>query len=354
MIFCTLFDSNYLDKGFVMFNSLKRLNVDFKLYVLAMDEVCYKVLSDEKDNNVNGKELIPVSLDEFLSFEINSDIKPLRHKRFWAEFCWTCTSYLIDYVLTVKKEKICTYIDADLYFYNNPEILIDEMQDKTVQIVPHRFTNSEFDKMAEQHSGTYCVEFNTFKNARNSLELLRWWKAQCFKECSVKSSEKAFGDQKYLNGWEKKDFVSVLENLGGGVAPWNIRQYKMCDKDNLILEEKKTVKKFELVFYHFQHITYITPHKININVYNAYQSGVDSRIIKAVYIPYLKELDHAKNILNEKYGIYPILYEHPALEGTIKKRTFLDRLKALPKNLCTKIPTWIKFKISQRKNIIEI
>ena len=66
MIFCTLFDSNYLDKGLVLLDSLKRLNIDFKLYVLAMNDKCYEVLSDVMKSNAPDKELLPFSLGTFL------------------------------------------------------------------------------------------------------------------------------------------------------------------------------------------------------------------------------------------------------------------------------------------------
>ena len=60
MIFCTLFDSYYLDKGLVMFESLKNITDDFKLYVIAFDDKCYDILKD-----YNDEKLIPISLKEF-------------------------------------------------------------------------------------------------------------------------------------------------------------------------------------------------------------------------------------------------------------------------------------------------
>lgn len=38
LIFCTLFDSNYLDRGIALYNSILRVMDSFKLYLFAFDE----------------------------------------------------------------------------------------------------------------------------------------------------------------------------------------------------------------------------------------------------------------------------------------------------------------------------
>ena len=60
MIFCTLFNSGYLDKGIVMFQSLQKVTNDFKLYVVSFDDKCFEVLQRYRSD-----QLIPISLEEF-------------------------------------------------------------------------------------------------------------------------------------------------------------------------------------------------------------------------------------------------------------------------------------------------
>ena len=349
-IFCTLFDSNYLDKGLVMFDSLYNHMSDFKLYTLAMDDTCYKILTDIKAKFDSYANLIPISINNFIADSLNSGLAELKQTRDWGEFCWTCTPYIIDYVITRFNEKICTYIDSDLYFYANPECLIDDMQDKSVQIVEHRLTNSISDRALKRHSGTYCVQFNTFKNTPEAMNLLRWWKSKCFESASRINTSKVFGDQKYLEGWETKSFVSVLKNLGGGVAPWNINQYRLIN-DGVIskLEEKKTGKIFELIFYHYHSIKYITPKKIDIFIY-ARNFGVDDKLVSALYIPYLEVLDAKKNFLRENYGFYQIIC---STSGSSKKN-FIDKLKKVtPIKIYLKIRSTL-LKIYAHKDIITL
>ena len=132
LTFCTLFDSNYLDKGLVLYESMSNVMENFKLYILAMDEKCEDILKD-----MNLSHSIVISLKEFE----DEELLEIKSKRARAEYCWTCTASLIDYVLEKYKEEYCTYVDSDLYFFKNQQILIEEMIDAncSVQIVEHGF-----------------------------------------------------------------------------------------------------------------------------------------------------------------------------------------------------------------------
>ena len=59
-VLCTLYNSLYLDKGLVLYDSLCGCAKDFKLYVLCMDDKCYEVLTDLKQEHH-----IPVRLTDF-------------------------------------------------------------------------------------------------------------------------------------------------------------------------------------------------------------------------------------------------------------------------------------------------
>lgn len=311
MIFCTLFDSNYLDKGIVLIKSLEDVCNDFKIYVLALDGTCFSILNDIKKDNRDNIHII--NIDDFVAYE---DLKSEQHNRPRAEFCWTCTPHLIDYVIRKFNEETCTYIDADMFFYMDPQLLIDEMEDKSVQIVEHRFTNSIEDKISRQESGTFCVEFNTFTSREDSMELLRWWKRECKKSCSNSGEDSTiFGDQMYLETWGTKSFVSILRNLGGGVAPWNIGQYRLIStNDNkIVLQRKKTKEKFELIFYHFHNLTYLDKNHVDISIYQR-AWGIDDKLVTQIYVPYLLKLQETKQWLLEYYGLNIYIHKHPAFE----------------------------------------
>lgn len=344
--YCTLFDSNYLDKGIVLAKSLNRVSSNHTLYVLAMDDKCYEILKNERIDNT-----IVISLTDF----INPELEMIKNERSRAEFCWTCTSCLIEYIFKMYNKKICTYVDADLYFYSNPDQLIEEIGSRDAQIVEHRFTKRISDIVSQYKSGKYCVEFNTFKNNEGGRQLLSWWKEKCIESCSITANNGVFGDQKYLEEWGNKSNVSVLSNLGGGVAPWNVGQYKLVSSgEDIVL--KKRHKRFKLIFYHFHNLNYINKDCANINVFKR-NWITDKKLINAIYYPYLKEIDETKKMLKTKYGFYPLLVEHPAktqsnkkgIKYYIKNISFMDCLK-----LFVLIENKIKNRINARKDIISI
>ena len=301
-ILCTLYNSLYLDKGLVLYDSLCECAKDFKLYVLCMDDKCYEVLSDLKQEYH-----IPVRLADFEAGD--EELLTAKANRSMGEYCWTCSSSFIRYILKHYNEDSCTYIDADMFFYNDPQTLIDEMSagGKSVMVVPHRFPEEKANLAKEV--GTYCVEFNTFLNNAESLEVLEYWRNRCLECCSNIGDGIHWGDQKYLDELvEKFACVHDCKHLGAGVAPWNLKQYELTSKDNIIMF-KPLNEETPVIFYHYQAISYITRRTISIGI--SKKENVDHSIIENFYIPYLKRIDGKKTLLVERYGINTIVQGHP-------------------------------------------
>lgn len=309
-IYCTLYNSLYLDKGLVLYDSLDECTSDFKLYVLCMDEKCYDVLS-----SLNLSKQIPIKLQDIESDEL------LRAKsnRPFGEYCWTCTSALIEYVLLKLKEPICTYIDADMYFYKDPAVLIEEMVQSccSVQMVPHRFSEERI--KSEQIVGRYCVEFNTFKNDVDGLTVLKNWKEKCLDCCSNLGDGVHWGDQKYLDEWPKMNGVHVCENLGAGLAFWNVIDYRLFEGNCKQLLYKRTNENCELIFYHFASITYLSRKNIFTNIYTG-NYNMDYGLIKMLYEPYLYKLEEKKQLLEREYGLSFIVKRHPVSQSSFYSR----------------------------------
>jgi hypothetical protein len=290
-----------------------------------MDDNCYEVLSD-----INKVNMIPIRLKDFEDEELLN----IKSTRSFGEYCWTCTPSLIIYIIEKYQELACTYIDADMYFYHNPQILIDDMitAGKSVLIVPHRFT-----KINESYliNGIYCVEFNTFLNNPDSLEVLRGWRKDCLDCCTANNDGVHFGDQKYLESWPNKyDCVYVCPHLGAGVAPWNIQSYKLFDtnKNNIKLCFRQTGMVVELIFYHFQNITYLSEDKVNIHVYND-KNYVQHKLVNFIYRQYINKIHLKSKELEIKYGIKNLISSHPAFKQSKRPSiSFLQRLKNISLN----------------------
>jgi len=278
LFFCTLFDSNYSAKGLAMYQSLMKTCPSFHLYIFAFDD-----LLEENLLKMNLQHITVVSLTEFEDEELLS-VKQGRTK---VEYCWTSTPSTILYCINKYQLNHCTYLDADLYFFSNPKVLIDEMGDCDVLITPHRYS-----KMYDQTltSGKYCVQFNTFKNTVNGIAILKKWRSDCIDWCYNRYEDGKRGDQMYLDSWTKTyQGVHELEHLGGGVAPWNMQQYKFINsKQGIQGVELLSNKQFDLIFFHFHYMFSVKKlffHEFSFDIYD-----LPENIRKVVYVPYLKSL----------------------------------------------------------------
>ena len=297
MNFCTLFDSNYLDRGIALCNSLNNVLDDFTLYIYAFDTLSYDVLSEMQLNNV-----IIIHENDIL----DDELQDVKSKRSRTEYCWTCTPVIIQYSLDHFNLDHCIYIDADMYFYSSPKVLFDEIigGNGDVSIISHHFPSNIVRKTNRKQHGEYCVEFNTFFSNSNGRKILNWWKEKCFESCSMTLNDKSFGDQMYLNDWTKR-FVHVyeLKNKGAGVAPWNVSDYKLLDRVNNAVELLYRGKeKCQLIFFHFQGLKFSDDGYANINVYNEI-GRQDKQLVDFLYDNYIEELLKNRKILEEKYSL---------------------------------------------------
>lgn len=285
--YCTLFDSNYLTRGLAMYESLKKYSDNFHLYIFAFDDKSYNLLK-----KLDIKYVSVVSLREFE----DEELLRVKNDRSTAEYCWTCTPSIIKYSIETYGLDSCTYLDADLYFYNNPSVLIDEMNNKSVLITEHRYTQIYDQSLT---SGIYCVQFMTFKNDINGMNVLNWWRDSCNEWCYARLENGKFGDQKYLDDWTSRfEGIHVLQNLGGGVAPWNVQQYDLNDNN------------FKLIFYHFHNYKFIETQKVELGSYK-----LDSNNIDILYKPYTKHLED----ITVKLKLVDCLNDY---NGIVKKEPF--------------------------------
>lgn len=296
-VFCTLFDSNYLDKGIVLYKSMEEhLNPNFKLYVFAFDDITERILKKENYSN-----MIVVSLQEFET----SDLLKVKAERSRAEYCWTCTAWIIKYVIEKYNEYICTYIDADMMFFGNPQVVFDEMRrgNYSTAIVPHRFKSEKEEEEATRTRGKYCVEFNTFFNTESGMEALNWWAQSCLNWCfyAKPGTTEWYGDQKYLNVFKEKfDGVYVCDHFGVGLAPWNIDQVDLVDSNEkkVIIRVRKTGVIAPVIIYHFESLSYLTKRLIN-----THSRKTSRKMHDAIYNPYCEKIVLTRKMLESKYNL---------------------------------------------------
>lgn len=287
LIFTTLFNSYYLPKGITMIESLSRHCDNFHLYVFAYDAKCYAYL--QKQNYPNVTVLSLKHLEHH--FPQLLEVKP---SRTFAEYCWTTTAFTIMYCLENFDIDHCTYIDADLYFFANPHVLVEEMVDNDILITEHRY--APLYEHQSRYAGKYCVQFLTAKNNENGRKVIDWWKDACHEWCYNRYENGKFGDQKYLDDWTTRFHgIHVMQNLLGGLAPWNVAQYNLS--------------QIEPVFYHFHYFRSSEICGLYEYIFGPYE--LQTEAIEQFYEPYLQSVSRIhKQLLHNGFSDAEIGYDH--------------------------------------------
>ncbi|MEI6213330.1 MAG: hypothetical protein WCP10_04425 [Desulfuromonadales bacterium] len=198
-----------------------------------MEDVSYKLIS-----RIGKTNLIPISVTEIETAEIRSAKKYLTH----GQYCAIWQPLICLHILDEYNVDLITYVDADIMFFYDPEVLFEELNNCSASVVSHNYTPA-FDNTPI--AGKFCVQFNAFRNNMKSREVLNYWKACCFKYSKWMPSN--YPGQLSLDYWpELFEGVRVIQHSGAGVAPWNIQKFKVTNDDGKIL-----VNGYPIVFYHF-------------------------------------------------------------------------------------------------------
>lgn len=278
-IFCTYFDSKFLFQGIALYLSLKENINLFKLYVLCFDDDCFDTLI-----KLDYSEIIPIKLSDYEAyFPKLLDVKKDRTK---LEYYFTSTPFLLRYILEKNPNiSFLVYLDADLCFYSSLDSIYNELGDKDIYIIPHRFPK-EHVYSGERDAGKFNVGLIVFKNTDNTIKCINRWSEQCFKWCYNRIEDGKLGDQKYLEEWpDLYKNVVISSNIGVGLGGWNAARYKFNNKNKLFF-----VNKVLLTMLHLNFVEFISDNCLFSTI----------RINKAIrkYFIYLQQAKKLINVVN--------------------------------------------------------
>jgi hypothetical protein len=265
--FVTVFDSNYLPLGLAMHSSLMKHSMPFHLWIVCVDEAVEAQIRQLKLPNVS-----PIPLEEAET----EALRKAKIGRSRGEYCWTLTPFAPQFVFDrASQVRRVTYVDADLFFFDDPRVLLRELDQGAGQVL---ITEHGYDPGMDRTAifGKYCVQFTTFSNMPASKEVLHWWQDRCVEWCFARLEDGKFGDQKYLDDWPARfaGVVHVLRNKDKAFAPWNV---------NFLLKRDPKLKP---VFFHFHTFRLVSP--VRAVLYHSYRVGnVDS-----IYSEYLAAINH--------------------------------------------------------------
>jgi hypothetical protein len=298
--FITLFNYNYLPQGLSLYYSLKKNLPEANIWVVCMDK---KVEADLKKRNLPDLNIIPLKKIE------NNRLLKVKKTRKFVEYCWTLTPFLPEFFFKkFNKTKSVTYLDADIFFYKSPIPIIKEFDKskKSILLTEHGFHHKHDNSIV---SGKFCVQYMKFKNNKFTKKILRWWQDKCIEWCHDFPNKGRFGDQKYLDLWPKlfPKYIHISKNKKFFQAPWTFDRFN--SKDTII--------------YHFHGLKI---QSFKVIVFNNY--GLTKKIVKNIYLPYLKALKNSLNKIN-----------HDFKQITTKKK------------LSVNIKEFVRFKLLRKKNL---
>lgn len=273
--FCTLFNQNYQYHAATLYDSLCTNHSDFRLYALCMDEASLQYVNSLQKSNFIGIDIKTVEL-------FYPELLPAKQNRSLIEYFFTCTPVICQYLLQTQDAiNELVYLDADLYFFDTPEIVFDEIKDASISIIPHRFEG--LNKRRNVY-GFYNVGWVSFKKDVDGLACLHDWFLKCINWCYDKLEDGKYADQKYLNDWSREfNKVHVIENIGANAAPWNIGNY------NVTLRNKKIYLDDQaLVFYHYASLKWIEGSFYT--TCSSYFAKLKSVIKNEIYLTYINKL----------------------------------------------------------------
>lgn len=282
--FVTLFDNSFLPIGMALHKSLMQFAQPFSLWIICID--------DELEKNLHAINLPFVNIISLSSIE-NPQLLSVKEHRTKGEYCWTLSPFTYEAVFDRDPAvSRVTYIDSDLFFFNDPRILIEELINSGKQVL---ITDHAYDPKYDQSKqyGKFCVQFLTVFKSPGALKVIHWWKERCLEWCYGREENGKFGDQKYLDYWPQlfNEEVHILKNITNTLAPWNIDFQTM----------KLPKDKCNPVFYHFHSLRLISAKKVKL--YSTYKIGKKGRMLYKQYLIVLSEI--VKNLLSQNIRIFP-------------------------------------------------
>lgn len=302
--YVTYFDSGYLSRGIALIDSMRQHGELSDVHVLCLDQPTQDYLSSSQIDGV-----FTFAPTDLVSYE--PELLGAKENRSLLEYYFTCTPQVVRYVMDKFSDidDVVVYLDADLYFFNNPLLVIDALGNDSVGIIEHGYSPENLD--AFRQFGLYNVGWVAFRNDEKGKSCLTWWADSCLEWCFDVAVDGKFADQGYLDYFPQMfDGVGVLKSFGFNLAPWNMYRAGATFQNGSDYEPLMLSDGNILCFFHMHGLR-----KKGI-IWTTGETGYGYRLSslekKAIYKPYIARLCK----LNKEISFIPSLRtKHPKNRG---------------------------------------
>ncbi len=293
-IYCSYSDFNYLPRLLSLLDSLVSFGDSSDTLILALDDSTNDFFALHPRTGVRA-----VSLSELeAKFPELNKIKDSRSK---MEYVFTLTPFVMKFALeNSENDELVAYLDADLFFFDNPEAIFQSMGGSDIGIIPHHYPDELAKPLAKY--GNFNVGLVAIRNSASGNECLDWWASRCLEWCGDEPLEGKYADQGYLDQFPNLfEGVKVLENRGFNLAPWNTRgQVILTDSEGRVTLGDHT----PLTFFHFHGLKRFGKWMVTSQL--NYRSPASKSLVEQVYKPYLRVLQKTERELEKTKSVRPI------------------------------------------------
>lgn len=189
------------------------------------------------------------------------------------------------------------YIDSDLFFYNNIDIIEKEIGDKSIGIIRHRHIERG------HYVGEYNVGLVYFKFDEFGLDCSnRWWNWVINPDNEYAKEYGTCGDQKYLELFDVfyNGKISVIDKLSSHLAPFNFHK---VDWTPFQETNRKVIYQNEEQIVTFCHFMKFKP-DFTLNSYQPTNEPNNQEFMKIPQVKYLYDEYFSKSKLTKtKYSL---------------------------------------------------
>jgi hypothetical protein len=276
-VICSLFDHRYLPRGLCMIESARRHGFAGEIWVLC--------LSDECERRLEAMALPAVRTITLAQLESHIPrLMDARANRSTLEYYFTCMAALHTYLFETQPDIDGTmYVDSDILFFANPEIIFDSIGDAPAAVIPHNFTPR---MRFLERCGIFNAGWTAFRRTQQGLCCLKWWLDQSLDWCYDRVEDGRYANQAYLDRFpDIAPATRILRQKGFNCAPWNIGNYKMTERNGQLWVDDEP-----LIFFHFHGI------KRRLGLFQIHHSEYGAPVTwlmrNKLYRPYIAKLLH--------------------------------------------------------------
>lgn len=274
----TVCSNNYLAQATILGKSIRAHEPESKFLVFLCDRknsaVDYDNVADEVIEIANIEPDFNELMLKYNIIELNTAIKPRA----------------VEYLFESKMAEKVIYLDPDIKIFKPLDVLYSDLDHYSILLTPHIYTPVPIDGMKPGEStflnyGIYNLGFLALRNDSIARDFAAWWKNRTYKEGYSKPAVGLFVDQLPIN--HVPIFfkgVRVLENRGLNMAPWNLHERLLSERDGKYLVNSRE----ELIFFHFSSFG-VDSGELPLIHYNRYRMK-DRPDLKKLYADYNEEI----------------------------------------------------------------